>query len=140
MRAFLRLDALTGAQDVVLLLLRLLTGGFLVWAMWPNISDRETMTQVIGFFRDNGFVYPELFGPLSAWAQFLIGITLILGLLTRWGGLLLAFNFTIGLIMVHMDDTFRAQWPAWALLGFGLLFAAFGGGRLAADRFWEGRR
>ncbi len=133
----LRLRELAGTQDFVLLLLRLLTGSFLVWAMWPNVSSAETMVEVVGFFRDNGFAYPEFFAPLSAWAQFLIGIALILGVLTRWAGLLLAFNFTVGLIMVHMDDTFRDQWPAWALLGFGLMFAAFGGGRFALDRLWE---
>jgi putative oxidoreductase len=140
MREWLQLKRLAAGQDLVLLLLRLLTGGFLIWAMWPNISSSETMAAVIGYFGKHGFAYPEFFGPLSAWAQFVIGLALSLGLLTRWAGLLLAFNFTVGLIMVHMSDTFRDQWPAWALLGFGLMFAVFGAGRYSADRMWLGER
>jgi putative oxidoreductase len=136
MLRLLRLDGLAAGQDLVLLVLRLLTGSFLVWAMWPNVSSAETMAVVVGVFRDMGFVYPEVFAPLSAWAQFLIGIALILGLLTRLVGLALAFNFVVGLYMAHMADSFRGQWPAWALLGFGLLFAAFGAGRFSLDRLW----
>jgi hypothetical protein len=41
--------------------------------------------------------------------------------------------------MVHMSDSFRDQWPAWALLGFGLLFATAGAGRYALDHLLEGR-
>jgi putative oxidoreductase len=133
-RKWLLLEPLAAGQDLVLLLLRLLTGWFLVWEMCPNISSAETMTLVVGYFAQHGFAYPEFFAPLSAWAQFVIGVALILGLLTRWAGLLLAFNFVVGLVMVHMSDTFRDQWPAWALLGFGLLFATAGAGRYAVDQ------
>lgn len=140
-RALLFLPALARFADAALLALRLITGGFLVWAMWPNISNAETMREVIGYFAASGFVWPEFFAPLSAWAQFAIGIALILGLLTRWTGLLLAFNFTIGMIMVHWHDSFRDQWPALSLLFIGLLLATTGGGRFAIDRRIEtGRR
>ncbi len=134
MRDWLFLTSLARLGDASLLTLRALTGSFLIWEMWFNISSAETMTLVVGYFRDNGFAYPEFFAPSSAWAQFLIGIALLLGLATRWAGLLLAFNFTVGMAMVHLDDTLREQWPALALLFTGLLFAAYGGGRYALDR------
>lgn len=133
MRAWVLLTSLTRFGDLALLALRWLTGSFLVWEMWFNISNAGTMGRVVTFFADNGFAYPHIFGPLSAWAQFLIGLALILGLATRWAGLLLAFNFTVGMIMVHLDDPLRLQWPALALLFTGLLFAAWGGGRHALD-------
>lgn len=120
-------------NDHALLALRWLTGSFLVWEMWFNVSNAETMGRVVAFFAANGFAWPQFFGPLSAWAQFLIGIALILGLATRWAGLALAFNFVVGMIMVHLDDTFRQQWPTLALLFTGLLLAAWGGGRYALD-------
>lgn len=131
-----RLDGLAAGQDLVLLALRLLTGWFLVWEMWPIISSAAAMARTVDVFGAMGFVHPEIFAPLSAYAQFLIGIALILGLLTRLAGLALAFNFAVGLYMAHLNDTFRDQWPAWALLGFGLLFATFGAGRFAVDRLW----
>lgn len=135
----LLLRPLARFDDYSVLALRLLTGAFLVWEMWFNISSRETMQEVIGFFADNGFAYPWFFAPLSAWAQFFIGIALILGLFTRWAGLLLAFNFTVGLIMVHWGDSFRACWPAAALLVIGLVLATRGGGRFAVDSILERR-
>lgn len=133
----LLLPGLARFGDLALLTLRMITGGFLVWAMWPNISNAETMREVVGYFEANGFVTPAVFGPLSAWAQFLIGIALILGLLTRWAGLALAFNFTIGTIMVHWHDSFRDQWPALSLLFVGLLFAALGSGVVGVDRLFQ---
>lgn len=136
----LLLTPLARFSDHALLALRLLTGGFLVHAMWPNISDAATMKEVVGYFAANGFTAPELMAPLSAWAQFFIGIALISGLLTRWAGLLLAFNFIVGVVMVHWDQTFREWWPAIVLVAIGLVFAALGGGRLALDRLIERRR
>jgi len=136
-RPLLFLPGLGRLADAALLALRLVTGGFLVWAMWPNITSADTMREVVGYFAASGFGWPQFFAPLSAWAQFLIGIALILGLITRWAGLLLAFNFTVGMIMVHWHDSFRDQWPALSLLFIGLLFATLGGGRHAIDRLIE---
>ncbi|MBX3562241.1 MAG: DoxX family protein [Sphingomonas sp.] len=130
---WLFLTPATRFGDHALLALRWLTGAFLVWEMWFNISNPATMARVVDYFAANGFAWPHFFGPLSAWAQFLIGIALILGLATRWAGLALAFNFVVGMVMVHLDDTFRQQWPALALLFTGLLLAAWGGGRYALD-------
>ena len=136
-RRLLLLEPLQGGQDLALLALRLVAGGFLVWEMWPNVSDPAHMQAVIGYFGDNGFAYPEFFGPLSAWAQLLIGAALILGLLTRWAGIFLTFNFVVGVWMVHWGQTYREQWPALALIVFGLIFATIGAGRWAVDSLWE---
>lgn len=133
------LPSLSRFSDHSLLALRSLTGAFLVWEMWFNISDADTMKLVVGYFAENGFAYPEFFAPLSAWAQFILGIALILGLLTRWAGLLLAFNFVIGVAMVHWDESFRDWWPAIVLVALGLHFAANGGGRFALDA-WLNRK
>lgn len=136
----LLLEPLSRFSDHALLALRLLTGAFLVHAMWPNISDAATMKEVVGYFAANGFAAPEVMAPLSAWAQFFIGIALILGLLTRWAGLLLAFNFIVGVVMVHWNETFREWWPAIVLVAIGLLLATLGAGRFALDRPLERRR
>lgn len=130
----LLLDPLARYSDHALLALRLLTGGFLIHAMWPNISDAATMQEVVGYFAANGFAAPSFMAPLSAWAQFLVGLALVLGLLTRWAGLLLAFNFVVGVVMVHWNETFREWWPAIVLVAIGLVFATLGAGRFALDR------
>ena len=129
----LLLRPLAAGSDLALLALRLLTGWFLVYHMWFNISDAATMREVVGYFAANGFAAPRFMAPLSAWAQFLIGIALILGLLTRWAGLALAFNFIVGLVMVHWSETFREWWPALSLVAIGLVLATVGPGRFSLD-------
>ena len=70
----------------------------------------------------------------------MIGIALIFGFLTRWAGLLLAFNFTIGVLMVHWGHGFRDAWPAGVLVFIGLLFLTHGGGRFTVDSLLDRRR
>jgi putative oxidoreductase len=134
MRDILLLPALERGSDLALLLLRLLTGGFLVYGVADNIVDPSRMREFVAFLATSGFARPELMAPLSVYAQFAIGIALVLGLLTRWAGLLLAFNFTVGVVMVHWHQTFREWWPAIVLVFLGLYFAARGAGRFSIDR------
>jgi putative oxidoreductase len=134
MRDILLLPALERGSDLALLLLRLLSGGFLVYGVADNIVDPSRMQEFVAFLAASGFARPELMAPLSVYAQFAIGIALVLGLLTRWAGLLLAFNFTVGVVMVHWHQTFREWWPAIVLVFLGLYFAARGAGRFSIDR------
>ncbi|MGF7169203.1 putative membrane protein YphA (DoxX/SURF4 family) [Sphingobium xanthum] len=103
------LKPLANGADAALLALRLLTGAFLVHGVWDNIVDPARMEEFVLFLRATGFVSPESMAPLSVYAQFLIGIALILGLATRWAGLLLIVNFVIAVVMVHWDQSFR-EW------------------------------
>ena len=140
MKNILYLNRLSGFTDLSLLALRLLTGAFLVWGVWDNILHQERMAEFIGFMKQFGFAYPTLLAPLSVWMQFICGLLLCLGLFTRWAGLLMAFNFVVGFLMVHLGDDFRAQFPALILIAVNLHFVAVGGGRFALDQvFGEDR-
>ena len=77
--------------------------------------------------------------PLSVWWQFIAGIGFILGLLTRWLGLITAFNFIVAVWMVHWTQDFPGWWPALILVFLGGLFATQGAGRYALDA-WIARR
>ena len=138
-RDWLLLPIFARGSDAALLATRLLTGAFLIHGVWDNIVSTERMGEFVDFLTANGFAMSELMAPLSVWAQFAIGTSLILGLLTRWAGLLLAFNFIVGVAMVHWDQSFREWWPAIILVALGLLFATIGGGRYAIDRHLEKR-
>ena len=59
-----------------------------------------------------GFCIPDLMAPLSVYAQFLAGIAFILGLFTRWAGLITCFNFIVAVWMVHWNDPVPGIWPA----------------------------
>ena len=136
-RDLLLLRPLAAFGDLALLTARLLTGSFLIHGVLDNILSRARMAEFSDFLPAHGLAAPDSTGPLPVWAQFAIGIALILGLLTRWAGLLLALNFTVGVVMVHLAQGFREIWPAAVLIALGLLFATLGAGRIALDRLLE---
>ena len=83
---------------------------------------------------------PILLAPLSVAVQFGCGALLLLGLATRFAGLLIALNFVIAMVMVHWNEPFRGWWPALILVFLGLHFAAAGSGRFSIDGLFGKRR
>ncbi|HUE78874.1 MAG TPA: DoxX family protein [Sphingomicrobium sp.] len=128
-----------GLADVGLLLLRWATGAFLIYQSHDNVFSAARMDEFEKFLTQFGFVYPELMAPLSVYAQFAAGIAFILGLFTRWFGLITAFNFTVAVWMVHWNDPVPAIWPAAILIFLGLYFGLRGSGRYGLDALFEHR-
>ena len=123
--------------DAGLLLLRVATGAFLIYQSHDNILSAERMDEFEKFLAQFGFVYPELMAPLSVWFQFAAGIAFILGLFTRWFGLITAFNFIVAVWMVHWNDPVPGIWPAAILIFLGLYFGLRGSGRYGVDTLFE---
>lgn len=132
-RELVLLRRLDRFADLGLLLLRVLTGAFLVYGVVDNIFSVARMDEFSAFLEANRFVAPQLMAPMSATIQFLCGIALMLGLLTRWAGIIISLHFVVALVMVHWSQDFRAWWPALVLVGIGLQFALTGGGRWSLD-------
>lgn len=127
-------------SDLSLAALRVVTGVFLVYGSQDNVRSSARMEEFVRFLEANRFVLPELMAPLSVWAQVLCGVLLVFGLLTRWAGLVVAFNFVVAVWMVHWAQDLRGWWPALVLVFLGLHFACAGGGRWSLDRlFWRDR-
>ncbi len=139
-RDFLFLDPLERYADVGLLLLRLVTGAFLVHGVIDNIADGERMQEFASFLGANGFPVPGLLAPLSVYLQFLCGALLILGLFARWTALIVAVHFIVAVVMVHWSQDFRGWWPALVLVFIGLHIGFSGAGRLSLDRYLLNRR
>lgn len=119
--------------DLALLAARIVTGAFLVWGVWDNIVSAARMAEFAGFLAAHGFPYPEVCAPLSVWAQFLSGVALMLGLGTRWAGVICAINFAVAVAMVDAKLGIRGAFPATCLILFGLIFATCGAGRWSID-------
>jgi len=130
---WLLLTPLRRGTDFGLLLLRWVTGAFLIYQSHDNVISGDRMEEFEKFLTQFNFIYPELMAPLSVYAQVTCGILLILGLLTRWAGLVTGFNFTIAVWMVHWPQDFAGWWPALILVFLGVLFATLGAGRYALD-------
>ncbi len=132
-REWLLLTPLARFGDLGLLLLRWVTGAFLIWQSHDNIFSAARMDEFERFLAQFNFILPELMAPLCVWAQFLCGIAFILGLLTRWAGLITTFVFLVAVWMVHWPQDFPGWWPALILVFLGFLFATLGPGRYALD-------
>lgn len=135
-----KLAGLARFSDLTLLLLRLVTGAFLIHETWDNITSAARMKEFAGFLAQFGFPLPHLMAPLSVAVQFGAGVLLILGFATRLAGLLIAANFAVALYMVHWAEPLRGWWPALILVFLGLHFAAAGSGRFGLDAMARGRR
>lgn len=125
--------------DAALLLARVAIGAFLIWGVWDNIESEARMAEFASFLANHGFPLPRYAAPLSVWAQFFCGAGFILGLGTRWWGLICAVNFAIAVAMVDAKLGVRGAFPASCLILFGLIFATVGAGRFSADSMIGGR-
>ena len=131
-------QGLSRLSDAALLLLRLYLGGFLVWGVWDNIVSPERMAEFAGFLTAVGAPMSDLAAPVSVWAQFLVGVLLIPGFLTRWAGLLLAVNFLVAVALIGTSDgifpdvTRELFGPMMCVLA-GLLLATHGAGSISVD-------
>jgi uncharacterized membrane protein YphA (DoxX/SURF4 family) len=130
---WLLLTPLAAFGDLALLLLRWVTGAFLIYQSHDNVISAERMVEFEKFLTQFGFVAPHLMAPLSVYAQFICAILFILGALTRWAGLVTTFNFIVAVWMVHLPQSFDQWWPALVLVFLGFLFATVGAGRYSVD-------
>ncbi len=94
--------------DFGLLLLRVVTGAFLIYQSHDNVFSAARMDEFVKFLVQFNFIMPELLAPLSVYTQFVAGIGFVLGLFTRWLGLITMINFTVACWMVHWDRISRA--------------------------------
>ncbi|MDQ3077289.1 MAG: DoxX family protein [Pseudomonadota bacterium] len=136
---FLFLPGNARFADIGLLLLRVATGAFLIYQSHDNVLSAARMDEFVGFLTQFNFRAPELLAPLSVYAQFLAGIGFVLGLFTRWLGLITAFNFIVAVYMVHWNDPVPAIWPAAILIFLGLYFGLRGSGRYGLDAMIGGK-
>ena len=139
-RDLLFLEQLGRHADVGLLALRVLTGAFLVYGVADNVASAQRMEEFATFMAASGFPAPQLLAPFSVYLHLLCGIALILGLLTRWTGIIVALHFVVALVMVHWAQDFRAWWPAIVLVGIGFQFALTGAGRFSVDAAIENKQ
>ena len=133
MRKFLYLSNAQRFGDFTLLLLRVFVGLFLIWGVWDNLTDPARMREFVEFLRQHGFASPRILAPLSVYVQLLIGVAFVLGVLTRWAGILCVIHFLVAIAMVDRFGGVRAAFPSGCLVVIGLYLATHGAGRLSLD-------
>jgi len=92
---------------------------------------------VSAFFAKLSIPLPGLMAPFVALLELLGGILLVLGLATRWIGLLLALEMIVTAFWVQVPTRgWNASDLDRILLASGILLFLAGPGRLAVDEFW----
>jgi len=139
MRDLPLLMPLARLSDPALLLLRAVTGAFLIYQSHDNVFSAARMAEFEAFLTQFNYVAPQLMAPLAVYAQFLCGIAFILGLLTRWAGIITTIVFIVAVWTVHWTQDFPGWWPALVLVVIGFVLATLGPGRYAVDHLLERR-
>ena len=125
--------------DVGLLVLRLVTGGHLIFMTQDNVFSWARMLEFRDFLAQFGFPWPLLCAVLSVAGQFGGGLLLVLGLFTRLAALIVAFNFIIAIWMVDSRQPYPAAFAALSLVAAGLCLMFTGAGKWSLDRAWRKR-
>jgi uncharacterized membrane protein YphA (DoxX/SURF4 family) len=82
-------------RDLALLLVRIVSGLIFMLYGWKHIVGVEGYT---AFFGSINIPMPELMGPFVAWLEFLGGIAILAGILTRYSSILLAITMLVAIV------------------------------------------
>jgi putative oxidoreductase len=116
------------------LALRLAVGVRLIEGTQDNVFSGERMQEFAAFLAAHGTPAPLFSAYLSAYAQFVCGLFIVLGLFTRPAGLVMTINFAAALLIAHRATPFLATWQAVMMLAAALYFLLCGAGALSLDR------
>ena len=132
-RNLLTLRALDRHAEIGTLVLRMFFAFVLVYGTQDNVFHQERMLEFRDFVAANDFPYPLASAYLSAYAQFLCGLLIAVGLLTRLAAFTMLVNFVVALLMVHVGLPFAANISALAMLFCSAFFFLHGPGPAALD-------
>jgi putative oxidoreductase len=131
--------ALTPAQDVLLLVIRLVWGLLFVQTGWGKWHD---IPKVVGFFTSIGIPLPELNAYVVATTELVGGLFLAIGLLSRLTPLPLIVSMIVAYVTTEQEalhaltqgdpDPFLSAAPFLFLLA-SLIVLVFGPGKISAD-------
>lgn len=120
-------------RDAAPLVLRSFVAFVLVYGTMDNVLHQERMLEFRDFLAANGFPWPLASAYLSAWAQFISGLLLFVGFLTRPVAAVVVINFIVALLMVHVGLPFNANIAPLAMLVGGVFFLMYGAPRFSVD-------
>jgi putative oxidoreductase len=85
-----------------------------------------------------GFPVPTFFAWAAVLSEFLGGLLLAIGLLTRPAAVMIAITMGVAGFVTHARDPFRAKEMAFLYLAIAVFFAIRGAGRLSVDALISG--
>ena len=126
-------SGLSYAANAGLTLLRIFAGVAL--ALGHGLGKIPPSDGLINGTANMGFPAPAAFAWAAGLSEFLGGILLALGLLTRWASFFVAFTMLVALVGVHRADPFQKQELAFMYFFISLAFLIKGAGDWSIDSF-----
>ena len=131
-----RLSSLYRFRNVGVLALRLAFGFQLIKVSYLNaLFPGEHIPEFVAYLTSLGFPFPTAGAYLAAYTEFLGGISLVLGLWTRWACLFLIVNFSMAFGMAHLatGDTYQNTFASVNLLAVSIFLLFNGPGKPSVD-------
>ncbi len=133
--------ATTRFGDIGLAILRVGAGALMAYAhgLSKVYSDGSmgVPEKLISGVRAMGFPAPTAFAWMAALTEFLGGILLALGLMTRPVAMALTFNMAVAAFVAHGKDPLSVKEMALVYLLMYQVFIFTGGGRYSIDKFFR---
>lgn len=120
--------------------LRLLIGAFIIHGVADNVFSWAHMLEFEKFLGTRGVPYPLVAAHLSAYAQFVCGVAILLGAFVRPLSIIFIINFIAAIVIAHLGQSFRQMFSALMMIAAGLFFLFNGAGPLSVDEWLEKRR
>lgn len=121
--------------DTGLLVLRLMAGLALAFA--HGINKMPPSEGFVAGVEAMGFPLPWLFAWAAGIAEFVGGLCLAVGLLTRPASVLIAITMATAFFLRHATDPFGDKEKAFLFGGIALLFLLAGAGRFSVDSIFR---
>jgi putative oxidoreductase len=134
---FLRFDFLKPYRDYAPIFLRLLIGIFIIHGVQDNILSAERMAEFEKFLAARGVPVTAAAARLSVYAQFICGVSILLGAWIRLTSVVFIINFICAIVIAHLGHSFQQLFPALMMIAAGLFFLFNGAGRLSIDALLE---
>ncbi|MEX0654755.1 MAG: DoxX family protein [Phycisphaeraceae bacterium] len=120
--------------DVGITLLRIFTGLAMALAHgWDKMN--QPTEALVARAEGVGFPFPTVFGYAAALSEFVGGLLLATGLLTRLSAFFIACTMAVAAFIHHAEDPFGDKERALLFLFICVQFIFLGGGRFSVDHF-----
>lgn len=123
-------------QERGVIFIRLIIGFDLVYGTQDNVFSYGRMLEFANFLAVRGVPFPLFSAFLSAYAQFICGILLIVGGATRHSALIMVINVAT-LLIAHLGDSYAGMFPALMMLAAACFLFMHGPGKLSVDNVFS---
>jgi len=136
-RDLLRFDFFKRHREYGALLLRIFVGVFIIHGVQDNILSWAQMKEFEHFLAARGVPSPLFAAHVSVYAQFICGLSILLGLFLRQTSVIFIINFICAIVIAHLGQSFRQMLPALMMIAVGFFFLFHGAGRPSVDALRE---